>query len=436
MKCIYCNTENDLTSSDIISYALTGAKLSKSFVCREHNAFTNNNFEKKFISDLDFFRNELGLLTREGNKIQFIGDILIGDEVIMDIKLSDRKALFNPKGGVVAGKNSDNEKVLFGTKKAFEKMKGKSFNPIDSAKTVMRKTISSDIFYSNEALHTVAKISYEWFCYNNNIEEYIDINYKDIVDYILNRNDDLFVQLVIDENHYFSIDKMSDTGTNSLYQYNDSDGYTYVIFNLWNTISYKTRICRTIKKVNYTKENLNLNKYDIDGSKCVVPFAIFSFNGALSIKSINVNSIDVDIWGFFANRLNEIITTFIITIYSLKKYVDTISKNLNKFENNLIDIAELLAYEEPNTIVTIKIMDLISQNKKSYDWTKSFNENLYSFIDVSEGKVKMPDEQVKEYIKYLLAINENNKLIEFLKTIISDFDDIYNWENQRMQKHN
>ena len=31
MKCIYCNSEAELTSSDIITYAITGAKLTKSF---------------------------------------------------------------------------------------------------------------------------------------------------------------------------------------------------------------------------------------------------------------------------------------------------------------------------------------------------------------------------------------------------------------------
>lgn len=46
MKCIYCNSEVELTSSDIITYAITGAKLTKSFVCKTHNAFTNDNYEK------------------------------------------------------------------------------------------------------------------------------------------------------------------------------------------------------------------------------------------------------------------------------------------------------------------------------------------------------------------------------------------------------
>lgn len=61
MKCIYCNSEAELTSSDIITYAITGAKLTKSFVCKTHNAFTNDNYEKKFVADLDFFRNHLVL---------------------------------------------------------------------------------------------------------------------------------------------------------------------------------------------------------------------------------------------------------------------------------------------------------------------------------------------------------------------------------------
>ena len=47
MKCIYCNNESDLTVSDIIPYALTGAKLKKRFVCKEHNGFTNDNYENQ-----------------------------------------------------------------------------------------------------------------------------------------------------------------------------------------------------------------------------------------------------------------------------------------------------------------------------------------------------------------------------------------------------
>ena len=75
MKCIYCNAEDELTLSDIITYAITGAKVTKTFVCKAHNSFTNDMYEKKFVADLNFFRNQLGFSTRDGKPIQYIADI-------------------------------------------------------------------------------------------------------------------------------------------------------------------------------------------------------------------------------------------------------------------------------------------------------------------------------------------------------------------------
>ena len=50
MKCIYCNSEENMSESDIIPYSLTGAKVKKRFVCRTHNLFTNDNYEKIVLS--------------------------------------------------------------------------------------------------------------------------------------------------------------------------------------------------------------------------------------------------------------------------------------------------------------------------------------------------------------------------------------------------
>ena len=97
MRCIYCNSEEDLTSSDIISYAITGSKLTKKFVCYTHNAFTNDNYEKRFIADIDFFRNKLGLTTRNGKPIQYRADITVDGMTIHDIKVSNRKSLYSPR---------------------------------------------------------------------------------------------------------------------------------------------------------------------------------------------------------------------------------------------------------------------------------------------------------------------------------------------------
>ena len=42
MKCIYCNSEENMSESDIIPYSLTGAKVKKRFVCRSHNNLLEN----------------------------------------------------------------------------------------------------------------------------------------------------------------------------------------------------------------------------------------------------------------------------------------------------------------------------------------------------------------------------------------------------------
>lgn len=85
MKCIYCNSEAELTSSDIITYAITGAKLTKSFVCKTHNAFTMI-IMRKICSWFGFFRNHLGLTTRDGKPIQYKADISVDGTELHNVK--------------------------------------------------------------------------------------------------------------------------------------------------------------------------------------------------------------------------------------------------------------------------------------------------------------------------------------------------------------
>lgn len=86
----------DLTVSDIIPYALTGAKITRRFVCRKHNKETNEKFESNVIEKFAMFRNHLGLKTREGNTIKYRGNLIISDNVkIKNAKLSDKTSLYS-----------------------------------------------------------------------------------------------------------------------------------------------------------------------------------------------------------------------------------------------------------------------------------------------------------------------------------------------------
>lgn len=222
IKCIYCNSETELTSSDILTYAITGAKLTKSFVCKTHNALTNDKYEKKFVSDLDFFRNCLGLTTRDGKPIQYKADISVDGTKMHNVKLSNKESLYAPKG-VIAGIDDNGNKILMAPMDKIKKIgKGKE-STVDISNIIVHKTIEADSFIGYYAVHSVAKMAYEWYCYINDIEEYKKEN-AEIVEYILGNIDGDFVDIIVDGNYYAAMDKLSEIGTNSFFQYDDING--------------------------------------------------------------------------------------------------------------------------------------------------------------------------------------------------------------------
>ncbi len=160
MKCIYCNSEEELTSSDIISFGITGAKLTKSFVCHTHNAFTNDNYEKIFIDNLNFFRNQLGLHTREGQEIQYTADLTIEGKDIHNVKISDKASIYNPKQ-VVRGYDDNGKKVLLAPVEKLKKIKAGTIENVDTSDVMLHKVISPDYFFDYHAIHSIAKIAYE-----------------------------------------------------------------------------------------------------------------------------------------------------------------------------------------------------------------------------------------------------------------------------------
>ena len=106
------------------------------------------------------------------------------------------------------------------------------------------------LFINEQTLHAIVKIAYELHCYVNNVEEFHEDKYADITSYILNpQQNNTLVEVVTDAYVTTLFDQFSRTGTNALFEYQDSDGNTYVVFSLWNVISYKIKVCtHSVKK--------------------------------------------------------------------------------------------------------------------------------------------------------------------------------------------
>lgn len=427
MKCIYCNSDAELTSSDIITYAITGAKLTKSFVCKVHNAFTNDNYEKKFVADLDFFRNHLGLTTREGKAIQYKADVSVDGTEIHNIKISNRESLYSHKG-VVAGIGSNGNKIIMAPMEKIEKISKGKATSVDISDVTIHKTIDADSFLGFYAVHSVAKMAYEWYCYINNIEEYKK-EYQEIVDCIFGKTEEDFVDIIIDGNYYCTIDQLSEIGTNAFFQYDDIDGYRYVVMDFWKAISYRIRICKS------QNENLSdaqalffkMYLYHIDGSKSQTAFGAFSLNANKqpSFNTIHPQDITVDIWRMFVERIEKIMSTMILSIYILKREVDELSTKLKKYDLGKIDVALLLGFEENNVVTTIEIISQLYLNKEKYDKEKTFNQNLQTILNLNGDTLTRKQEDKVAFVKLLVEMDKDNNLSQYIWNGINTFNEIY-----------
>ena len=430
MKCIYCNSETDLTSSDIITYAITGAKLSKSFVCHTHNAFTNDEYEKCFVADLDFFRNRLGLFTRNGKPIQFKADITVDGTEIHDVKISNRASLYAPKG-VVAGTLNNGNKIIMAPMEKIKKISSTGITTVDISDVTLHKTITSDAFLGRYAVHSVAKMAYEWYCYANNIEELRD-EHREIVDYILGNSESNLVDIVIDESYFCVIDQLSEVGTNAFLQYDDIDGCRYVIFDLWKTIAYRVRIGKSPNGNNANAKALQfeLFLYHIDGSKSKSMFCAYRPEGNHSpvFCTIEPQSITRELWIAFVKRIERIMSTLVLTINTLKREVDSLALRLKKYDEGKLSTAQLLDYEENTVAVVIDVIHQLYKNREQYDQTKTFNQNLSSILNVDGDTITKTLEEKSAFLTQLMALDSEGKLSEYIWNGIHAFEEMYKYE--------
>ena len=376
---------------------------------------------------MDFFRNHLGLTTRDGKPIQYKADISVDGTELHNVKISNRESLYAPKD-VVAGTDDNGNKILMAPMERIEKISKGKASTVDISDVIVHKTIEADSFLGFYAIHSMAKMAYEWYCYVNNIEEFKE-EYCEIVDYILGNKDGDFVDVIIDGNYYFAMDKLSEIGTNAFFQYDDVDGYRYVVFDFWKTISYRVRICKSPNECFHDVRSLlfELYLYHIDGSKTQTAFGAFSIDSSTKPKfnTIQPQNVTIDIWRSFVKRIERIMSAMVLSVHTLKREVDELSSKLKKYDAGKIDVARLLGFEENNVVTTIDIISQLHLNKDKYDVTKSFNQNLPIILNLDSDTVARTQEDKMEFIKFLVAMDKENKLSEYIWNGISVFNEIY-----------
>ena len=421
-KCIYCNSD-DLNVSDIIPFALTGCKITKRFICCKHNKYTNDHYEKIAIKNLDFFRNALGLTTRDGERIKYNADLVIDGVKIPNVRISDRASLYEDKKRLFPTEHNG-QKVLIGNVDLLGKKKGVSteeIKPIDMSNAIASIKFSiANLLASKEMIFTIAKIAYEWHCYVNNVCDFKVTKYGDIVHYILGENNADFVEVVIDGHVYQAIDELSDFGTHSLFEYVDIDGYFYVILCFWGIIAYKVRIYNTHMLNNKITNTYDLYMYRLDGTKGQTSFGTSGKSHFTSLppsQAINKHHKS------FISRLDQLTKTTVLSFSTMKQLVKELRQAISEYKRNPDNIARFLDYESSKRIIAIRILKILTEHKDEYDYSITFNENIKNILQTKEIFVMGEDEN-SSFITDLVSLHNKGMLLSTVNDGLSMFDSI------------
>lgn len=114
-----------------------------------------------------------------------------------------------------------------------------------------------------------------------------------------------------------------------------------------------------------------------------------------------------------------------MSIYTLKKEVDKLFKNLEKYDLNKIDFAELLDFEDDKIVTTINVISQLYLKREKYDKQKTFNQNLKIILNVNHDIIYMTPEEKRIFVENLKTRDKEGTLSEYIKNGINIFNEIY-----------
>ncbi|MDW2879544.1 MULTISPECIES: hypothetical protein [Bacillaceae] len=355
-RCIYCNTTEVLTVSDIFPESLTNAKITKKNVCRiRHNNEFGSTFEYDVISKLTFLRNHLDITNKESKYGKYDVTVII-DGVEYDRKIKNAMELFN--GNIYKSKEGD---YLFGDFEKIKKIaerKGKELKQIDinNKEIELKIGFSLEVLFSLSMRRLAAKIAYEWLCSLNDINERYD-DFANIINFIETGNDDNFVSYIANNDVYNAFSEVCESGSHSLIAYEDNDNHLQVLINFFGicifNVNFGKKILKQIqnrfgftelqvtsKKVEYKSKNFfeftdrvinNVVFIGNDKMRLAVPlisqqdiqigFGIINIMSKLKNMIGNI-SIDNELVQTVLENYKELIHTSVLHIRKLKRFVN------------------------------------------------------------------------------------------------------------------
>jgi len=242
--CIYCGKGKDLSSSDIIPDALTNAKIINPNVCRvEHNNDFSDLFEYEIINKLAFITNELDIKSSKSKNYPRYEVEINVDGVNYHTNISSETELFSGNKKM----RSLDGKYLIGEYGEIRKIKNSNelnTKTIDINQMELEKRVKIDlsVFFSQAMYRMMAKIAFEWYCLNNEVNNKID-SFEKIIQFIVGGTGEGLVTIVSNSDLYASIYETMDFGSHTLLSYLGKDNSVNVLVSLFGMAIYNVRVC-------------------------------------------------------------------------------------------------------------------------------------------------------------------------------------------------
>jgi len=115
----------------------------------------------------------------------------------------------------------------------------------------------------------------------------------------------------------------------------------------------------------------------LDGTKDDTYFGIM---GAINIASEPSEKAIRRLQKLYLDNLKSLVTTKVLTLFTVKQMIDDMSSDLELFKTGKIDISNFLNYEEGERIFSIQLALKFAEMENSYDYEIGFNKNLMNAI--------------------------------------------------------
>lgn len=201
---------------------------------------------------------------------------------------------------------------------------------------------------------------------------------------------------------------ISEVGTNTVFEYDNDDGYRCVIFDLWKTIAYKVKIGKSrdilSAGVNPITNTVCYYQYHSDGSKSDKCFAVQSQgNNKINIYSSNLKDVNAELWQFFVCRINKIMTTISLSIQVVKSTMDEFKSDLIKYDEGALDFAHLIQYEENRLVLPLMVLDKLFELNEAglYNEKASFKDNIKIAFGIADDNLDVVYKSDNSFEKFL-----------------------------------